>query len=250
MDATLKTPAKGSESRVTASLIASIKQLLAEGSLAPGMKLPAERELSRRFGVNRASVRQALKVLEIMGVISQRVGDGTYLNPSADFILQEPLDFLILLDDISHSELFETRLIVEPELAARAAQRATADDLAAMKAAIEAMANSRSRKSRLEADMAFHECVYRAAGNRICQLLFSLIHRTLLTSMAYLAGRVALERPLSYHREVYDAIYRRDAEGARTKMREHILDAEALLRPGFKTPARSADRLRIKRLRA
>lgn len=235
--------------RVTSSLIASIKQLLADGTLAPGMKLPPERELSRRFGVNRASVRQALKVLEIMGVISQRVGDGTYLNPSADFILREPLDFLILLDDISHSELFETRLIVEPELAARAAQRATADDLAAMEAAITAMANSRNRTSRLEADMAFHECIYRAAGNRICQLLFSLIHRTLLTSMAQLAGRVALERPLSYHREVYHAIYHRDAERARLKMREHILDAEALLRPGFKTPARNAERLRIQKLR-
>lgn len=234
---------------MTSSLIARIKQLLADGALTPGMKLPPERELSRRFGVNRASLRQALKVLEIMGVISQRVGDGTYLNPSAEFILREPLDFLILLDDVSHSELFETRLIAEPELAARAAQRATADDLAAMEAAITAMANSRSRRSRLEADMAFHECIYRAAGNRICQLLFGLIHRTLLTSMDQLAGRVDLERPLSYHREVYHAIYHRDAERARQKMREHILDAEALLRPGFKTPSRHADRLRIRKVR-
>ena len=67
--------------------------------------------MAKEFGANRASVRQALKVLEMMGVISQRVGDGTYLSESAETILNEPIDFLVLLDDLSHHELIETRLI-------------------------------------------------------------------------------------------------------------------------------------------
>jgi len=218
------------DTRVTAKLVASFKQLLASGALVPGSKLPPERELARRFGVNRASLRQVLKVLEMMGVLSQRVGDGTYLNVSAESILNEPLDFLILLDDLSHHELFETRLIVEPELAARAAERATSQDLAALQHAITAMENSRTKQARIEADVAFHECIFRAAGNRICHLMFRVIHRTLLHSMGQLSMRVELQKPLSYHKAIYAAIYDRDPEEARRKMVEHIIEAQAPLK--------------------
>lgn len=139
------------------------------------------------------------------------------------------IDFLILIDDLSHHELFETRLIVKPELAARASERATAEDLVAMRKAIKDFENCQTTEERLNADMAFHECVFRAAGNRICHLLFRVVHRTLLTSMNQLAGRVELERPLQYHREIYSAIYNRDADAARRKMFAHISDAAALL---------------------
>jgi GntR family transcriptional repressor for pyruvate dehydrogenase complex len=228
--ASIATRYTASDSRVTARLISEIKQQMLNGALTPGSKLPPERELAKRFGVNRGSLRQVLKVLEIMGVLSQRVGDGTYLNDNAEMILDEPVDFLVLLDDLSQHELFETRLMVEPELAARAAERCTTEDLAALRKAIVAMENCRTTMERLEADMAFHERVFRAAGNRICYLLFRVVHRTLLTSMEQLAARVDLERPLSYHREIYAAIYNRDPQTARRKMQEHILDAKELLK--------------------
>jgi GntR family transcriptional regulator, transcriptional repressor for pyruvate dehydrogenase complex len=218
-----------SDGRVTARLISRIKSMIADGTLTPGTKFPPERDLAIKFAANRTSVRQALKVLEIMGVLTQRVGDGTYLSNSAETILNEPLDFLVLLDDLSHHELFETRLIVEPELTARAAQRATAEDIAALRTAVSAMEKSRNTKERLTADMAFHDAVFRASGNRICQLLFKQIHRTVLTSMSHLSNRVSLEQPLMYHRRIYKAIRERDAEGARQAMREHILDARSLL---------------------
>jgi GntR family transcriptional repressor for pyruvate dehydrogenase complex len=221
----------GTDDRVTARLVSKIKQLILNGTLVPGSRLPPERELAKKFGVNRASLRQVLKVLEIMGVLSQRVGDGTYLNDSAESILDEPIDFLVLIDDLSHHELFETRLIVEPELAARAAERATTEDLVGLRKAINQLENCHTTKERLDADIAFHESIFRAAGNRICHLLFRVVQRTLLTSMTQLAGRVELERPLSYHREIYSAIYNRDSEMARQKMQEHITDAKALLSP-------------------
>ena len=217
------------DTRVTAKLIANIKQMISRGSIAPGSKFPPERELAKEFGVNRASLRQALKVLEIMGVLTQRVGDGTYLSASAETILKEPLDFLILLDDLSHHELFETRLIVEPELAARAAERATAEDMAGLRHAIMAMERSRTNQARLEADVAFHECVFRASGNRICHLLFKVIHRSVLTSMGQLSRRVSIDRPLSFHKKIYAAIRDRNPQDARSAMQEHIVDAQALL---------------------
>jgi len=226
LDVRRKPPA---DTRVTAKLISSIKQMISSGAIIPGAKFPPERELAKEFGVNRASLRQALKVLEIMGVLSQRVGDGTYLSASAESILKEPIDFLILLDDLSHHELLETRMIVEPELAARAAERATAEDLIGLRRAIVALENCRTNQERLEADLAFHECVFRASGNRICHLLFKVIHRSVLTSMAQLSTRVALDRPLTFHKRIYVAIQQRNAEDARRQMLAHITDTRDLL---------------------
>lgn len=237
MKRTITTTRDRQDPRVTAKLIARIKSLIAGGTISPGSKFPPERELAKEFGVNRASVRQALKVLEIMGVLTQRVGDGTYLSESAESILDEPIDFLVLLDDLSHHELFETRLIVEPELTARAAERATAEDMAALRNAILAMERSKTTRERLDADLAFHEAIFRASGNRICHLLFKGIHRSLLASMGHLSDRVSLEHPLMFHRRIYGAIRERNAAEARQAMLEHITDARSLLvRPVGKRP--------------
>jgi len=217
------------DTRITAKLIGNIKRRISTGAIVPGAKFPPERELAKEFGVNRASLRQALKVLEIMGVLTQRVGDGTYLSASAESILKEPLDFLILLDDLSHHELMETRMIVEPELAARAAERATTEDLVGLRRAIAAMENCRTNQERLEADLAFHQCIFRASGNRICHLLFNVIHRSVLTSMSKLSTRVPLDRPLTFHKRIYAAIQQRNVEDARRQMLDHIADTKALL---------------------
>jgi GntR family transcriptional repressor for pyruvate dehydrogenase complex len=164
-----------------------------------------------------------------MGVLTQRVGDGTYLSASAESTLKEPLDFLVLLDDLSHHELMETRMIVEPELAARAAQRATAEDLIGLRKAIVAMEHCRTNQERLDADLAFHECIFRASGNRICHLLFRVIHRNLLTSMSQLSTRVNLDRPLAFHKRIYAAIQERNSEEARRQMLDHLADTKLLL---------------------
>ena len=216
---------------ITAKLISTIKGLISKGVLVPGCKLPPERELARRFGVNRSSLRQALKVLQLMGVLYQRVGDGTYLNSNAANILHEPMEFLILMGDISHEELFEARLIVETELVARAAERAMAEDLATLRRAIADMANSRSEEARLDADVAFHEAIFRASGNRVCQLIFTVIHRGMLMSMAQVSRRVDMKHPLAFHKAIYSAIYKRRPEEARRLMAEHLIDSKSLLHP-------------------
>src|SRR5687768_14237734 len=124
---------------LTGTLLALFKRLIAEGALVPGDRLPPERELAEMTGVSRSSLRQALKVLDNLGIISQRVGSGTRLNESAASVLSQPLEFLILLEGISFQELMEARLIVEPELAARAAVRASAEELSVLEAAIRGM---------------------------------------------------------------------------------------------------------------
>jgi GntR family transcriptional repressor for pyruvate dehydrogenase complex len=120
-------------------------------------------------------------------------------------------------------------MIVEPELAARAAQRATAEDLIGLRKAIVAMEHCRTNEERLDADVAFHECIFRASGNRICHLLFRVIHRNLLTSMSKLSRRVPLDRPLTFHKRIYEAIQNREPEEARRQMLDHITDTKVSL---------------------
>src|ERR1700704_129208 len=153
-----------SKEDVTVRLLSTFKRLISEGALVAGSRLPSERELAENFQVSRSSLRQALKVLEIMGVISQRVGDGTYLNPVAPTLLGEPMEFLILLNGISFHELMEARIIVEPELAARAATRATAEDLAVLRREMAAMQAGAKKKTRgSEHDLQFHQAIFCAA---------------------------------------------------------------------------------------
>jgi GntR family transcriptional repressor for pyruvate dehydrogenase complex len=219
---------KHQDARITATLIAELKRQIAIGAITPGDKFPPERELAKTFKVNRASMRQALKVLESMGVLSQRVGDGTYLSNSAETLLREPLDFLVLLDDLSPQDIADTRMIVEPELTARAAERATGEDLAALRTAIAAMEKSKNARERIAADLEFHEAIFRASGNRICALLFGEVHRLSLHGPGRSVKPQIVERSLLYHRRIYAAIKARDPKGARDAMREHLADATVL----------------------
>lgn len=215
---------------VTVRLIAAFKKMISEGTLAPGLRLPAERDLAESFGVARSSLRQALKVLEIMGVISQRVGDGTYLNSDAASILGEPMEFLILLDGITFHELMEARLIVEPELTARAAGRATAEDIRELKTVLSAMEAAQKDHARfVELDLAFHHTIFRIAANRVCGLMFTVVHRSLSELIHLTSQVVPTEHTLALHRRIYHAVRKRDPEEARRRMTTHLEDARGLL---------------------
>lgn len=215
---------------VTHLLVLRFQQLMSEGVLKPGTRLPPERELAGSFGVARSSLRQALKVLEIMGVITQKVGDGSYLNPDASTVLSVPMEFLLLLDDISLQELTEIRLMVEPAMAALAAERAKAADIAQLRQSIEDLETSKNDRIKLvTADLLFHRSIAEATGNRLGGRLFHLIHRAMLNMIMLTSGLVDLEHTLQFHKPILQAIERRDAERARTLMTDHLLDAQELV---------------------
>jgi GntR family transcriptional repressor for pyruvate dehydrogenase complex len=223
-------PALVGKEDVTVRLLTAFKRLISEGALVAGSRLPAERDLAESFQVSRSSLRQALKVLEIMGVISQRVGDGTYLNAAAPALLGEPMEFLILLGGISFHELMEARIIVEPELTARAAVRATEQDFAALRREMAAMKESAKNHSRLsQHDLQFHQVIFQAAGNRVCSAMFTVVHQALHSLIELTSRLVPVEHTLHLHQRIYAAIRRKDPEEARKRMVEHLLDAKGLL---------------------
>jgi len=215
---------------LTSKLLATFKQLIAEGTLAPGARLPAEREMALNLNVSRGSLRQVLKMLEIMGVVSQRVGDGTYLNAAAPSILAEPLEFLILLDGISFEELMDARLIVEPELAARAAARATPELVERLRRSLLGMKHSGGDHEELiREDLRFHRTIFEMADNRVCSIMFSIVHQSLQGLMEVTSQMVGMEHTLKLHSRIYTAIRKSDPDEARARMAAHLIDAKGLL---------------------
>jgi GntR family transcriptional repressor for pyruvate dehydrogenase complex len=222
-------PPQAQKVDVTARLLATFKQLISEGTLVPGARLPAEREMATNLRVSRGSLRQVLKMLEIMGVVSQRVGDGTYLNAAAHSMLAEPMEFLILLDGISSEELMDARLIVEPELAARAASRASREQVMALRDSLDRMVNSTGHTEVVEDDLQFHRTIFQMADNRVCSLMFSIVHESLRKLMEITSQMVDLEHTLRLHQRIYTAIRKGDPGEARARMLGHLADAKELL---------------------
>jgi len=226
--------ALGSKEDVTHLLILRFQQMMSEGVLAPGTKLPPERELASYFKVARSSLRQALKVLEIMGVITQKVGDGSYLNKDASSVLSVPMEFLFLLDDTSVQELTELRFMIEPALAAKAAERANSADIALLRQSITDLENSKLDRVKLVAsDLLFHRAIFQASGNRLTGRLFHTIHRAMLNMMIVTSQMVELEHTLAFHKPILAAIEDRDAELASRLMTAHLNDASNLLAHGW-----------------
>src|SRR3984957_8005134 len=218
---------------VTHLLILRFQQMMSDGVLRPGTKLPPERELAAHFRVARSSLRPALKVLEIMGVITQKVGDGSYLNSDASAVLAVPMEFLFLLDDTSVEELTELRLMIEPALAAKAAERATLDDLALLRQSISDLKESKGDRVRLVAsDLLFHRTIFNASGNRLTGRLFHTIHRGMLNMIMLTSQLVELEHTLAFHKPILAAIEARDPALASHLMTDHIKDAADLLTQG------------------
>src|SRR5260370_8256162 len=116
-----------------------------------------------------------------MGVITQKVGDGSYLNKDASSVLSVPMEFLFLLDDTSLQELTEMRLMMEPALAAKAAERANAQHIALLRQSIVDLEHSKCDRVRLvSSDLLFHRAIFQASGNRLAGRLFQTILRPML----------------------------------------------------------------------
>jgi GntR family transcriptional repressor for pyruvate dehydrogenase complex len=223
----LRTQEKGD---VTHLLIGRFQELLSNGLVMPGARLPSERELAKNFGVARSSLRQALKVLEIMGVITQKVGDGSYLNKDASRVLSVPMEFLFLLDGISLDELAEMRLVIEPEHAARAAQRANSDDIALLRQSIVDVEASRGNSDLIvSADLFFHQAIFQASGSRLSGRLFDMIHREMLKLITMSSQPVDIAHILDFHKPIFNAIQKRDAALAAQLMTDHLKYGRDLL---------------------
>lgn len=197
--------------------------------MKPGEKIPTERQLSERLGVGRASLREALKALEIIGMINTRLGDGTYVCDRSEF-LSRPLLWAITRSSDAH-ELVEARTIMETELAQLAAERASAEDLGHIRVQLDYMeCNVDNLEEFLQADIGFHLAIADSAHNRILANALLLIRNVLqqwIGNSLQLEG--VAEKALGQHRAIFLAIAKKNGPAARIAMEKHLAEMARFL---------------------
>lgn len=207
-----------------------LSTLLAGDTYAPGERLPSERELAEQLQVSRASVREALMALRVLDLVEVR-GRATYVKGRGNRRDGGTPTLTLPVADAELLEIQEFREAIESHSAALAAERATADDVAALERALAALAQvgAGDVAAFFAADREFHRTLAQAAGNRLLLLAHAQIHEIELrqphlraASLDSVAVAGAIAHTRAAHCQLLKAVRRRDAAGARQVMQTHL----------------------------
>jgi GntR family transcriptional regulator, transcriptional repressor for pyruvate dehydrogenase complex len=209
------------------AVLRQIVALLRAGRLQPGDRLPPERDLAASLGISRPTVREALSALGLLGVIEQRQGRGTFLVESMERLPLEPYLYRLLLNRSTIDELKEVRALLEPSIAALAAERATPEMCRELTKAYEAFEREATSTANVGSQAAagtrFHETLARASGNVTLALL---VHN--LSDLMSAAGQVLNEQEyglsLKAHHDLLEAVLDHDPVRAEQVMAKHLED--------------------------
>lgn len=210
---------------------AQVQRLIASGALRPGDRLPPERELAAKFGVGRSSLRDAIRTLEVMGIVESRHGSGTVVRDLSTDSLVVPLASVLAHKRELVAELLDVRRMIEPALAARAAANATEEELSRLEDILRRQAEKVRRGERsIEEDSEFHYAIALAARNsvvlRVLDVLMDLLRESRARSLQ-VPGRP--ERSCAGHRRILRAIKRRDGPAAEAAVRKHLKEIEEIV---------------------
>ncbi len=208
--------------RIHEGIVAKIREQLAAGRWKPGDRLPSERDFSERFRVSRASVREAIRTLESVGLLTIRTGEGTFVASKAAASL--PLVSVLLQQKNALLDIFEARRAIEPEIAALAAERATPDEIQQLHAILEAQSRQIEKGGTgVDEDTAFHSLLTQSTKNKVFLRLNDAIVDSLReTRERSLNTPGRPQRSLAGHRAIVNALIARDPAAARRAMRKHL----------------------------
>ncbi|MCY6355042.1 FadR/GntR family transcriptional regulator [Clostridium sp. ZS2-4] len=222
--------------KVYEQVIDQIKEMVSNGTLKRGDKLPSERELSVQLGVSRASIREALRALEVIGLLDCRQGEGNFVKENFEDSLFEPLSIMFMLNKSKPQEIFELRTVIEVETAALAAKVITEEELKKLKQLIDMMKNCEDENEKAKLDKEFHYNIAKASKNLLIVTILNTIS-TLIDSLIKDARAQILknesnksikddENAIDYidyeHQSIYIALAKHDSQQAATMMRMHM----------------------------
>jgi GntR family transcriptional regulator, transcriptional repressor for pyruvate dehydrogenase complex len=226
------TPVK--RSRISQQIVVQLCQMIRSQQVRPGDRLPPERELVELFQVSRGSLREALRALEIAGVIDARQGGGTYVRETFDVGMLSPLALVLDTGSDLIGSLWEVRMIFEPEIASRAALRAEPPDIDAIDAVVRQqerfLAGTESDEAWLDSDHAFHDAVARAAHNEVAVRVVGLINDLLSDGRRHF-GATERRRQHAYlaHQNILSAIRSQQPASAHDAMLGHLRSVEEFI---------------------
>jgi GntR family transcriptional repressor for pyruvate dehydrogenase complex len=215
--------------RLSDRVAAQIQALVTDRALAPGEKLPSERELCALLGVSRTVVREAVRALVARGLLEVRAGGGTLVRAPDTALVAELMTIVLRAGgDVAFGHVHEVRRLLEVEIAGLAAERRNNDDLRALEAQLQAMAAHEDLPQRwAAADVAFHDALARATHNPLYGVLLSSIVDMLLEVRLTGVGLPDTpQKAYQHHQAIYRCIQAGDRAGARKAMQEHLRESE------------------------
>lgn len=209
-------------------VVTRVLELVRTGNLQPGDRLPPERELIEIFRISRPSLREALRALSILGVIESRHGGGAYVTDLEPRTLLAPLDFYLSLSESNLDDAFESRRVVEVEIARKAAVNASSKDLADLEAMIEAHATVSGDPIGFRIlDSRFHEKLSLIAGNAILQRVAEALYNMGLdVRRRATADPAIIAQSTRDHTRIVAAIAMKDPRAAGEMMKTHLQHIE------------------------
>lgn len=212
--------------RVSETLARRIQRQILAGRLTAGEKLPAEREMARRHNTSRVSVREAYRSLEELGLLTIRRGaeGGAFIAQIDHGAVQRSLSLVLKLGRVSHTELTEARLMIEPPVARLAALRATSEDIERLKLVVERQETLLARKGDYRpTNMLFHRTLAECSHNLpLTTLMNALVDLTLEIVDKIAVPRHIQEGVCRFHRLILEAIELHDDDAAYQLMLDHI----------------------------
>ncbi|WP_251859970.1 FadR/GntR family transcriptional regulator [Clostridium sp. Marseille-Q2269] len=213
--------------KVYEQVIEQIKSMIISGNLKKGDKLPSERELVDQLKVSRTSIREALRALEIVGLIKCKQGEGNFIRDNFDNSLFEPLSLVVMLEKSNKNNITEVRRIIEVEATALAANRITIEQLKKLEKIIDEIKNSKDEKLIVNLDKKFHYEIAQASNNfillNIINSCSSLIDSLMNDARYRIVKNLKDKEELVYqHEKIFLALKEKNPELAANLMKEHL----------------------------
>lgn len=213
--------------RVYEHVIEQIQDMIMEGTLERGDKLPSERGLSEQLGISRTSIREALRALEIIGLVESRQGEGNFIKGDIESSMLEPLSVMFVLSGGKPLDILELRKIIEVESARLAAQRINSDEKEELNEIMNGLRNAKSEIESSEFDKKFHYMISKCTGNYLLLNFLNVISslmRDFIKSARWEILQANKEQGflVNQHQAVCDAVVANDPQKAAAAMKEHI----------------------------
>jgi GntR family transcriptional repressor for pyruvate dehydrogenase complex len=222
--------------KASQQIVSQIRNQVLEGKLAPGDKLPPENVLMGQFHVSKQTLREALRVLEYLGLIGirQGTGGGAQIIEVGTEIAKDILANFLYFKNLSIYDLSEVRKVIEPYTARKAAESPSSRDLKKMKEFIDTSAKALAEQLNPEQmssyDLGFHRVIAEAGNNPILVLIVDFVESLMADVKSLLKPDAAFSNSvLEAHTRIYDAILNNDAGRASAEMYQHIVDVETSL---------------------
>lgn len=208
---------------ISSEIFDQIKNNIISGEWRTGDKIPSENELGKLFGVSRVSVRAALQKLCVLGLLTTKHGEGTFVSDLSPDMYMNSLIPVLLLDKTQLLEVLEFRKIIEVECVKLAAQRAQKEDIKELEEIVRSMKESTyDPKKFAEEDSFFHETMVRSAKNSILSKVNLIIRDILLSQQIKIQELMGPTLALKYHPAILEAVKKGDSKLASKLMEEHI----------------------------